>query len=457
MQYIGKLGKREILREVVKSMNTKTPVRRNLIANLFGLGVNLLNQIVLVPFYIIYWGNELYSDWIVLSSLTAIFSMSDVGLNNVIQNRFSIKYSEGDIKECNSLLSCNFVIVTITFAAFLVIAFSYLVLVDITEHMGVRVLSRRDAGLVFILLLAKVFITMYSGIQNAIYRATHHADRSIYLDQLTFLIVVLITFLFVVTKMDMVFLCVSICIPYFVLVVFKYFDSRKYFEHHISLLHFNWPLVRKMLMPSLTFMSFPIGNSIILQGFTLVVNKFFGADEVVLYNTSRTMCNFIKTLLGTIQSSVWPEYSIAFGEKDYSRMRSLHKKSLRLSIGFSLLVGVFILLFGPFIYDLWLHGEVSFNYPLMIGLVAALIIEGVWISSSVTVMATNNHNRLGLSYVIIASIGLLLSVLVIHYYDYLPLITIPLMIIQFTMMIISLRESLRLTQDNLKNMFYLNF
>ena len=123
MQYIGKLGKREILREVVKSMNTKTPVRRNLIANLFGLGVNLLNQIVLVPFYIIYWGNELYSDWIVLSSLTAIFSMSDVGLNNVIQNRFSIKYSEGDIKECNSLLSCNFVIVTITFAAFLVIAF----------------------------------------------------------------------------------------------------------------------------------------------------------------------------------------------------------------------------------------------------------------------------------------------------------------------------------------------
>lgn len=28
-----------------------SPVRRNIIANLFGVGVTLLNQVVLVPFY----------------------------------------------------------------------------------------------------------------------------------------------------------------------------------------------------------------------------------------------------------------------------------------------------------------------------------------------------------------------------------------------------------------------
>ena len=423
-------------------------------ANLFGVGINLLNQIVLVPFYIIYWGNELYSDWIVISSLTAIFSMSDVGLNNVIQNRFSIKYSEGDMEECNALLSCNYVIVTIIFALFLILAFLYLSISDFTEHIGIRVLNHREAGLVFVLLLAKVFISMYSGIQNAIYRATHHADRAIYLDQVTFFIVVLITFIFVITKMNIVFLCSAICLPYVLLVVFKHFDSRRYFDHHISLFHFDWPLVRKMLVPSLTFMSFPAGNTIILQGFTLVVNKFFGADEVVLFNTSRTMCNFIKTLLGTIQNSVWPEYSIAYGKKDYGRMRDLHKKSLHLSVGLSLLIGIFIMVFGPFIYDLWLHGEVPFNYPLMIGLVGALIIEGTWISSSVTVMATNRHNRLGLSYVITSSLGLAIAVLIMTSQNSLPLISLPLIFIQIIMMVIALRESLILTRDNLRNLLY---
>ncbi len=436
-------------------MSMKSPVRKNMVASLFGVGINLLNQIVLVPFYIIYWGNELYSDWIVISSLTAIFSMSDVGLNNVIQNRFSIKYSEGNIKECNSLLSCNFFIVTVTFALFLLLALVYLFFVDITESMGIRVLNQRDAGLVFVLLLAKVFISMYSGIQNAIYRATHHADRAIYFDQITFFIVVILTFVFVITKVNVVLLCITICLPYIVLVAIKYFDSRKYFNHQISLLHFNWPLVREMIIPSATFMSFPLGNSIILQGFTLVVNKFFGADEVVLYNTSRTMCNFIKTLLGTIQSSVWPEYSIAYGQKNFNRMRSLHKKSLHVSVFFSIIIGLFIILFGPFIYDLWLHGEVSFNYPLMTGFVIALIIESAWISSSVTVMATNNHTRLGLSYMIISSVCLVGAIFILHLVRILSMVTIPLIMIQLVMVAIAFHESMRLTQDKISNLFKL--
>lgn len=57
-----------------------SPIRKNITANMFGVGVQLLNQIILVPFYILFWGNELYSDWIVISALTTIFAMSDVGL-----------------------------------------------------------------------------------------------------------------------------------------------------------------------------------------------------------------------------------------------------------------------------------------------------------------------------------------------------------------------------------------
>lgn len=93
-------------------LSINSPLRKNFVANLFGIGVNLLNQIVLVPFYIIYWGKDLYSDWIVLSALTAFFCMSDMGLNSVIQNRFSIKYAQNKREECDSLLANNVVIVS---------------------------------------------------------------------------------------------------------------------------------------------------------------------------------------------------------------------------------------------------------------------------------------------------------------------------------------------------------
>ena len=41
-----------------------------------------------------YWGIELYGEWIVLNALTAYFAMSDIGLNTVTTNEFSINYKQ---------------------------------------------------------------------------------------------------------------------------------------------------------------------------------------------------------------------------------------------------------------------------------------------------------------------------------------------------------------------------
>ena len=65
-------------------------ISKNLIANIFGVGIQLINQVILIPLYLIYWPIDLYSDWIVITALSAFFSMSDMGLNSVTQNQFSI-------------------------------------------------------------------------------------------------------------------------------------------------------------------------------------------------------------------------------------------------------------------------------------------------------------------------------------------------------------------------------
>lgn len=61
-------------------------------------------------------------------------------------------------------------------------------------------------------------------------------------------------------------------------------------------------------------MSFPISNAIIYQGFTFLVNKYFGAASMVEYNTIRTLTSFVKKVVSMIQTSVWPEYSLAYGK-----------------------------------------------------------------------------------------------------------------------------------------------
>lgn len=428
-----------------------SPIRKNMTANIFGVGVQLLNQIVLVPFYILFWGNELYSDWIVISALTTIFAMSDVGLNNVIQNRFSIKLSEGDYKECNSLLTDNFLLVAITLLLTLLGCILFVCFGDITKVMNLHLLSREQANFVFIVLLIKVFIGMISGIENAIYRATHNASISIYMDQIGNFVVALLTLGCILIKVPITIMCVLICLPQTVLLVIKHFNAKRYYNYKFSLLNADWPLFKSVLLPSLYFMAFPLGNTIVLQGYTLVVNSFFGADSVVLYNTTRTLCNFIKTLMGTLQSAVWPEYSIAYGKGDFSLMRYLHRKILKVTILTSSCAAIGLLCFGSFIFKVWTHNSVEFSYSLMGVYVAALFVESLWISSSVTLMATNNHSKLGILYIFAALLAIFIAYMMISKMSNcsLSLMTSSLVVMHIMLAFYSIKEGFKLTKDKI--------
>ncbi len=95
---------------------------KNLFANVYGVVVNLVFQILLVPLYINYWGKSLYSDWIVITSLTAFFSITNIGLSTVTQNVYSIEYLNNNIKKCNSLIVNNVLLVSLVFIFSLIIS-----------------------------------------------------------------------------------------------------------------------------------------------------------------------------------------------------------------------------------------------------------------------------------------------------------------------------------------------
>lgn len=412
-------------------ININSPIRKNIVANLFGIGVNLLNQIVLVPFYIIYWGNDLYSDWIVISALTAFFGMSDIGLNSVIQNRFSMSYAEGDLRQCSSLLVNNVAIIIIIGTICIVSSIVYVSIFDITDQLGLHILSRAEGSIVFVVLLCQIFIQMFSGIENAIFRATHNASIAVYYDQITRLFIFFITFVCLVVRCDIAVMCVTICLPNIALIAIKHVNTQKYFKWNFSFFLVDLKLLKKILPQSVAYMSFPISNAILLQGFTLLVNKFWGSDTVVLYNTTRTMCNFIKTFLSTILHSVWPEFSIAYGKRDYATMRHLYSKAMKASFILSVLISILLLIVGPFIYTTWTHGAVQFNYPLMTAFLIVLVINTMWNTGCVALLATNNHVKFGIIDLCVTVFALFVAYFMAYYYHSLTLVVYSMLVIDF--------------------------
>jgi hypothetical protein len=78
-------------------MSIYKSIAKNYAANVFGMGINFLNQIAMVPLFIARWGVDKYADWILITAFSSFFAMADMGLSTVAINEFVIKYQQKNI------------------------------------------------------------------------------------------------------------------------------------------------------------------------------------------------------------------------------------------------------------------------------------------------------------------------------------------------------------------------
>ena len=77
-------------------------VWRRLRSNVFGYGyyqvVTIVVQLVLVPFYLKFWGTKLYADWLVLSGIPTMLLLLDFGVGQATANKATGGFS--DLSPC---------------------------------------------------------------------------------------------------------------------------------------------------------------------------------------------------------------------------------------------------------------------------------------------------------------------------------------------------------------------
>jgi len=427
-------------------------LRKSILANLCGVGVQLLNQILLVPLFLRLWDVKLYGDWIVISAISSFFFMSDAGLNSVTSNRFTISFSSGRKEECRSLLANNYLLIVVVGSLSLLGSLGYVLSWNIVSSLGLHQLDRWEASYVFVMLILQVFLGMGSSVIDVIYRASSLNHKMVNLGNVGRLVEFFVILLSLVLHLRLWQMVTIYLLPRCLIFFYKAVDTRKYFAYSFHFGDVDIPLLKSMIFPSLTFMAFPAGNAIVYQGFTLLVNKAFGAESVVLFNTTRTLCSFLRQLLSTMQQAVWPEYSIAYGKHDVARMRDLHRKAFSIAMAGGLIIGIFLLLAGPWIYRFWTHSKILFSYPLMEAFLVVTLCEVTWQTSSVCLKATNTHSRLGIAYVVTAILSIVVALLLHQFSRSLPLIELCLLVIHVPLSAYAIRQGLVMTSDNVEGL-----
>jgi O-antigen/teichoic acid export membrane protein len=177
---------------------------------------------------------------------------------------------------------------------------------------------------------------------------------------------------------------------------------------HYGTAHANLATIRRLVSPAFAFMAFPIGNAISLQGFTVVVSVVLGPVAVVAFSTMRTLSRVGFQVLGVISRAVWPELSAAFGGGNISLARNLHRRACQIAFILSLACSVGLGIIGPYIYGSWTRHAVHFDRLTFDLLLVVVLANSMWYTSSVVPMASNQHEKIALGYMIgtLASLAL---------------------------------------------------
>jgi O-antigen/teichoic acid export membrane protein len=167
---------------------------------------------------------------------------------------------------------------------------------------------------------------------------------------------------------------------------------------------------RGLLAPGVAFLAFPLGTVMSVQGLTLAIGLTLGPPAVVVFNTARTMTRAIPQALHSINLSVGPEMSRAFGAGQVNVARTIQRRAVQLSLALSVMVALALAVAGQGIIKAWTGGLVVAPIDLLVILLLVVLASSTWFPLAIVLVATNRHTRMALIYFVSTSVAVLLAV-----------------------------------------------
>lgn len=83
-------------------------------ASLISKIIRVLDQLLLVPFFLTQWGAEYYGEWLTLTIIPSILAFSDLGIGSAVSNSFVLMYAVGDKQKAADIVKNGFYIILAT-------------------------------------------------------------------------------------------------------------------------------------------------------------------------------------------------------------------------------------------------------------------------------------------------------------------------------------------------------
>ena len=385
-------------------------IGRGLAANIGGIGVTLVIQLVSVPVFLAVWGVPTYGEWLVLSAVPTYVALSDLSFSSVAGNSMVMLEAAGKRTDAITLGRRLWSIVSVMTGVAVLAAVAIALIFGGAFGNGAAI-PGSEARIILVALFLQVAVGNQYGVLDAWYRAGGRYPTSAIMRQLGRLLEFGALMGAVLLGAGpgtaaVAFLAGSVAgfgVSWVVLRRAVPWSTFRPARPHLQ-------TFRELLAPGVAFMAFPIGNALSLQGLTIVIGVTLGAAAVVVFSTTRTLTRVVLQVISSINGSVWPELSRAIGGGQLGEARAIVRRSVQLVLMGSLSLLLGLALFGAAIIRWWTRGAVDPPGMLLYILLVGMIGNSCWSTLSVVLAATNRHKRLAVVYLLGTIIALFAAI-----------------------------------------------
>jgi O-antigen/teichoic acid export membrane protein len=365
-------------------------------ANFLGQLINLASRIVLVPLFLLAWGADIYGEWLLLSSMVAYLSLTEMGAQLYIVNRMTQAYAQRDNDQFCKILHTGLALFLIIPIAVFAIFVAGIIAINPATFLHITQTNHRAMVLVLAILAFQIVISLPQSVLLRVYFAVEMLPRGVMLINLMQLLSLILLAGGLWQRWGMAPIALLQLLPYGLIAATALWDlNRKFPQFKIfSLREADLSLGLSFIKPSLHFFLIQLSQAFSIQGMVLVVGMLMGPIQVVLFSTLRTIVNLIRSFLDQLSHADWPEMTRLDAQGENDKFLALFRVILRSTLVAAVFFIMIFHFYGGHIYNFWLRKTVPFDQPVMD---LFLIYMGqfiFWLTCSHPLQAINRHHTL---------------------------------------------------------------
>lgn len=369
--------------------------------------VTIAAQLLLVPFFLKYWGTELYADWLVLTGVPIMLTLLDMGVSQASANKATLLAGAGDQSGARRSMQTALAFSLVVCGLILVFSLSIASKVNWGTLLNLESLSNSDSKQIIVVMSLYLCTSILGGPLDGWFRTIDRTAIGAFLLANRRMADILVSILILSNDGTPTDLALGLLTTQVTMILILAITAQKLSPWPVlGLKSASYSEFKSIYRPALAYASFPLAQIVTLQGGLQVLNQIAPPQAVIGYVMARTLMRMIIQFGVVINNALKPEISRQAGKGNYLETQNLTLKITRWIFIACLLAYSLLILCGPYFIEIWGHGKVHVGRLELSVIGLHTLINVLWFIPAALLIATNKHIKLASTYSTASVIGL---------------------------------------------------